>query len=77
MLSILNTCYNNVVNFHLVYVWVEKGIMDKAVALAGMCGSGKTTATRIFENYGWKSIHIDSLAMQELIKKETIWHPGK
>lgn len=40
--------------------------MNKVVAIVGMCGSGKSVATKLFEDNGWKSVYFGGVTLQAL-----------
>lgn len=40
--------------------------MNKVVAIVGMCGSGKSVATELFENNGWKKVYFGGVTLNEL-----------
>ena len=42
---------------------------DKAVALVGMCGSGKSVLTEMFEQLGWSKVYFGGVTVSQL-KKE-------
>jgi len=39
------------------------------VAIVGMCGSGKSVATDIFKEAGWKSVYFGGVTMKELERR--------
>lgn len=43
--------------------------MGKIVALVGMCGSGKSVVSEMFEERGWKKIYFGGVTMKELEKR--------
>ncbi|MBQ2715036.1 MAG: AAA family ATPase [Clostridia bacterium] len=43
--------------------------MGKIVALVGMCGSGKSVVSEMFEAKGWKKIYFGGVTMKELQKR--------
>ena len=43
--------------------------MGKIVALVGMCGSGKSVVSEMFEELGWKKIYFGGVTMKELEKR--------
>lgn len=43
--------------------------MNKVLGIVGMCGSGKSVATKYFEDNGWKSIYFGGVTIEE-VKKE-------
>lgn len=42
--------------------------MSKAVAVVGMCGSGKSVLCSYFTNLGWSSVYFGGVAVSQLIK---------
>lgn len=40
--------------------------MNKIIAIVGMCGSGKSVASRFFEEKGFKSIYFGGVTMEKL-----------
>lgn len=40
--------------------------MNKIIAVVGMCGSGKTVATDIFQKYGFKKVYFGEVTFDEL-----------
>lgn len=40
--------------------------MNKIIAVVGMCGSGKTVATEVFENFGFKKVYFGEVTFDEL-----------
>ena len=38
----------------------------KIVAVVGMCGSGKSVATEVFTDAGWKKVYFGGITMEEL-----------
>ncbi len=40
--------------------------MKKIVAIVGMCGSGKSVASDILENLGWKKVYFGGVTMEKL-----------
>lgn len=40
--------------------------MNKVVAIVGMCGSGKSVATELFENSGWKKVYFGGVTLRTL-----------
>jgi len=45
-------------------------MVNKVIAIVGMCGSGKSAATEYFKNKGFGIIHFGSITMMELEKRE-------
>ncbi len=43
--------------------------MGKIVALVGMCGSGKSVVSEMFESLGWKKVYFGGVTMKELEKR--------
>ena len=43
--------------------------MNKIIAIVGMCGSGKTVATELFEQAGYKKVYFGAITMDELKKR--------
>ncbi len=43
--------------------------MNKIIAIVGMCGSGKTVATELFEEAGYKKIYIGAITFEELARR--------
>ena len=44
--------------------------MSKAVAVVGMCGSGKSVLCSYFTNLGWSSVYFGGVAVSQLIKND-------
>ncbi len=44
--------------------------MKKIIAIVGMCGAGKSTATEFFEKAGFKKIRFGDVTMEELQKRD-------
>ncbi len=42
--------------------------MNKAVAVVGMCGSGKSVLCKYFTNLGWESVYFGGVAVSQLVK---------
>ncbi len=42
--------------------------MNKAVAVVGMCGSGKSVLCKYFTDMGWGSVYFGGVAVSQLIK---------
>ncbi len=42
--------------------------MNKAVAVVGMCGSGKSLLCKYFTDLGWESVYFGGVAVSQLIK---------
>lgn len=42
---------------------------NKLVAVVGMCGAGKSDATRLFEAHGWQSVYFGQVTLDE-VKRE-------
>lgn len=45
--------------------------MNKAVAVVGMCGSGKSVLCSYFTNLGWSSVYFGGVAVSQLKKNGT------
>ena len=45
--------------------------MNKAVAVVGMCGSGKSVLCSYFKNFGWSDVYFGGVTVNQL-KKEGI-----
>ena len=45
--------------------------MNKAVAVVGMCGSGKSVLCSYFTNMGWESVYFGGVAVSQLKKSGT------
>ena len=45
--------------------------MNKAVAVVGMCGSGKSVLCSYFTNMGWESVYFGGVAVSQLKKNGT------
>ena len=45
--------------------------MNKAVAVVGMCGSGKSVLCSYFTNMGWSSVYFGGVAVSQLKKSGT------
>ena len=45
--------------------------MNKAVAVVGMCGSGKSVLCSYFTNMGWNSVYFGGVAVSQLKKNGT------
>ena len=45
--------------------------MNKAVAVVGMCGSGKSVLCSYFTNMGWNSVYFGGVAVSQLKKSGT------
>ena len=45
--------------------------MNKAVAVVGMCGSGKSVLCSYFTNMGWDSVYFGGVAVSQLKKNAT------
>ena len=43
--------------------------MNKIIAIVGMCGSGKTVATELFEEAGYKKVYIGAITFEELARR--------
>ena len=42
--------------------------MNKAVAVVGMCGSGKSVLCKYFTDLGWNSVYFGGVAVSQLVK---------
>ncbi len=42
--------------------------MNKAVAVVGMCGSGKSVLCKYFTDLGWDSVYFGGVAVSQLVK---------
>lgn len=42
---------------------------NKAVAIVGMCGSGKSVLTEMFENCGWQKVYFGGVTVSQLQKE--------
>lgn len=42
--------------------------MNKAVAVVGMCGSGKSVLCKYFTDIGWNSVYFGGVAVSQLVK---------
>lgn len=42
--------------------------MNKAVAVVGMCGSGKSVLCKYFVDLGWESVYFGGVAVSQLVK---------
>ena len=42
--------------------------MNKAVAVVGMCGSGKSVLCKYFTERGWDSVYFGGVAVSQLVK---------
>lgn len=43
--------------------------MNKIIAIVGMCGSGKTVATELFEKAGYKKVYFGAITFDEIAKR--------
>ena len=43
--------------------------MNKAVAVVGMCGSGKSVLCGYFEQLGWEKVYFGGVTVSQLIKQ--------
>lgn len=43
--------------------------MNKAVAVVGMCGSGKSVLCGLFEELGWEKVYFGGVTVSELIRQ--------
>ena len=42
---------------------------NRIVAIVGMCGSGKSIVTAVFESEGWQKVHFGKVTMDEVSKR--------
>ena len=63
--------FAKVIKFDIINknTWEIKYMANKAVALVGMCGSGKSVLTEFFTQLGWEKVYFGGVTVAQLKKQ--------